>query len=603
MRTERSVHHKHLHVQGFSRLLWIGKLSKVAGKNGSARIRVYWAEVDINPKDRNFDSCPIKPGAEIKSVDLPIGYLTLLHINAIFYQGEIVSPWPNGKLPFEKRTNGPQLIDFSRENLTFFNRHDKDELQEQILQVKGNYLREMKAAADSKCFGVRIGDDPYAIIFPCAEVLRFFYCTSSTMANVIFDGRIQRPEEHLYNSSEGKSFGPTDGHVFITLRKKMLDSDARVIASLFADPELRKYTAEIADAVSTQEGDFRDVIAYPPFDGEMLLEFFYVPVIINGHTRKFVTRIIHSYNRPSFSTMEFDRDLNAEPDPNDATGGEVNTPDENQLDDAEEDNPPILSDGTFLDPQVADELRRAELGHRFPELASTPCHKVPSQSKNSGNRRQRLKYIKTMFKEHTTAEGAGSTDVPLRKLNIQAPGNNTFGTTESKDIDATIGAIAYLRTIKYLEVVREKKLAGVTYVKDILPHFTLIDGVYFNVYPIKSKDFFPRQTFQLIDKFEKKSRLVLIAQLEVDGKTRFLIDFQQRQEKELSYQVFWFESEVVPSNAIVKLKEALYSYAATKTAGGAYVNVIGLSWGSFKHKHENVSDDWIINQVFNTKRK
>jgi len=61
----------------------------------------------------------------------------------------------------------------------------------------------MKEAAGSKCVGVRVEDDLYAIIFPCAEILRFFYCTSLTMANVLFDGRISMPETYLYNNSEG----------------------------------------------------------------------------------------------------------------------------------------------------------------------------------------------------------------------------------------------------------------------------------------------------------------------------------------------------------------------------------------------------------------
>jgi len=101
---EHDVFHKQLYVYGFSRILWISKLSKIAEKNGSAKIRVYWAEVCIDASNPALNDCPVKPGAEIKSVDLPIGYLTLLHINAIFYRGYIVISWPDAKLPFEQRT-------------------------------------------------------------------------------------------------------------------------------------------------------------------------------------------------------------------------------------------------------------------------------------------------------------------------------------------------------------------------------------------------------------------------------------------------------------------------------------------------------------------
>lgn len=599
---ERDVFHKQLYVYGFSRILWIGKLSKIAEKKGSAKIRVYWAEVDVDPSNPAFNDCPVKPGAEIKSVDLPIGYLTLLHINAIFYKGHIVNPWPDGKLPFEQRTKKPVSIDFSRQNLTFFNRHDKDEFQEQILRVKSNRLEEMKEAADSKCVGVRIGDDPYAIIFPCAEILRFFYCTSSTMANVLFDGRIDKPKEYLYNDAEGKSFGPIDDHVFITLRKGMLDSDARIIAALYADSEMRNTAAEIGKAVATQEGQYRDVIAYPPFDGEARLEFFYVPVEIEGRTRKFVTRIIHSYHRPNFCTMEFDRDYKEEADPTDPTKGEGQTPEEHEDEHGKDENKPELSDGTFMNPQFADDLRRAELGARFPELASVQCLKIPPHKKDPNGRRKRLKVIKTTFDGLTTAEGNGQNE-KLRKLHIHAPPDFESSFTESRNIAADVGCSTYQRTIGCLQIAKEQGLAEIHFMEEVLPHFAIIDGTYFNVYPAKSKDYLPRQTFQLIDKSSMKARMVLVVQLRVGNKTRFLVDFQQKQEKELSYQVFWFESEVVPSNAKMKLKEALYSYAATKTSGGAYVNVIGLRWGSFKHKQEKIADNWIVEQVFNVKNK
>lgn len=599
---ERDIHHKHLHVFGFSRILWIGKLSKIAEKNSSAKIRVYWAEVDVDPANPAFDSCPVKPNAEIKSLDLPIGYLTLLHINAIFYKGHIVSPWSSGKLPFEQRTEKPINIDFSRTNLTFFNRHDKDEFQEQILHVKSNRLKEMKEAADSKCFGVRIGDDPYGIIFPCAEILRFFYCTSSTMANVLFDGRINNPGEHLYNASEGKSFGPIDDHVFITLRKGMLDSDARIIAALYSDPGMQNAAAEIAKAAAAQEGQYRDVIAYPPFDGIVQLEFFYVLVRMEGRTRKFVTRIIHSYHRPNFSTMEFDRDYRGEADPTGPTEGEMKTPELQEDEYGKDENQPELSDGTYMDPQFADDLRRAELGARFPEFAGVQCLKIPYHLKDPDGRRRRLKIVKTAFNGLTTAKGSGQ-DEKLRKLHIHSPPDFDSGSTESRHIAAEIGYSAYQRTVKCLQIANEKGLAEINFVKEVLPHFAVINGTYFNVYPAKSKSYFPRQTFQLIDKASMKARMVLVVQLRVGNKTRFLVDFQQKQEKELSYQVFWFESEVVPSNAKMKLKEALYSYAATKTSGGAYVNVIGLRWGSFKHKQEKVADNWIVEQVFNVKNK
>ena len=44
----------------------------------------------------------------------------------------------------------------------------------------------------------------------------------------------------------------------------MLVSDARIIAALYAGSEMLNTAAEIGNIVATQEGQYRDIIAYHP---------------------------------------------------------------------------------------------------------------------------------------------------------------------------------------------------------------------------------------------------------------------------------------------------------------------------------------------------
>lgn len=596
---EQSICHRHIYIMGFARILWLGKLSKIDESDGSAKIKVFWIEIEDDITSSDFDKCLPKLGAEIQYVDLPIGYLTLLHINAILHRGQIVNPWTDGKLPFERRTVEPTKINFCRENITPFNRRDIDDLEKEIISFKSNRLHN-ENEADSKCLGIRVGDDPYAIIFSCAEIMRFFYCTSSTMANTLFDGRINSPNIHIFDDSDGKSFGPLDGHVFVTLRKDMLDSDARIIADLFSNPEALRNAQSLSLEAAKDKGEYRDIISYPPFDDEVKLEFFFIPFEQDGKKRKFVTRIIKSHHHPHFDTLEFDRENNAENPSEDNSDTKKEFPIENEEGDPNENDPPTLEDGTFIEPQIAATIRRAELGSRFPELSRIPCMKIPPSKADPKGRKRRLKEVATTFQGWTTAQGNGKGQ-KLRKVNIQSTDSFDQATTESKHVELDTGEVEYRRTIKLLQIANEKNLAKIEYLHKVLPHYVICDGIYFNVYPAASKDYFPRQSFHLINKEKKLARMVLIAQFKKGDRIRYLVDIQQKMAKELSYQVFWFSGEQAPKDVILKLKEALYAYAATKTlSGGARVKVIGLFWGSFKHI-QNDDENWIVDQVFNLK--
>lgn len=586
---------------GLARVLWIGKVSKLPETNQPTFIQVYWVEIQSDVTHPDFNHCAPISNTRVRCTNLPIGYLTLLHVNAILHKGKIVDPWPGAKLPFEKSTCGLRRVDFSRSNLTLFNRRDTDQFNEPILKIKTDRLKDYPES-NTKCLGVRVGDDPYAIIFSCAELLRFFYCTSTKMASVIFDGRIDQPSKYLYDDSDNKSFGPINGHVFITLRRGMLDSDAHLIASMFSDPEVLQCAQSIRREAAKDEGQFRNFLAYPPFDGAVDLEFLYIPIQSKESERIFVTRITKSYHKSNFQHLKFDRELN------EGNGGVEDSPDEQKIPTHDEESknkeePYALENETYSDPRLAFDFRKIELGNRFPEIARIPVTKVPPSQPSQKNKRRVLEKIDHSAKNLSSAHGKGD-DKRCRKIEIQSPANFEVGPTNSRDISIDIGANTYKKTIKLLRLAKEKKKSEVYFLENILPHFAIVDNTYFNVYAVKSNDYRAQQKFHLIDKSEGKARMVLVVKLVSGTKTRFLIDFQQKQENEVSYQVFWFKDEKEPEDIAPLLKEALYCYAATKTAGGkTYINIQGLLWGSFKHKQDEVSDTWIIEEVFGAQPK
>jgi len=66
-----------------------------------------------------------------------------------------------------------------------------------------------------------------------------------------------------------------------------------------------------------------------------------------------------------------------------------------------------ISEGTFIYPQFADDLRKVELGDRFPELACVQCLKIPHHTKDPAERWRRSEAIKKNFTGLSTAEGNG----------------------------------------------------------------------------------------------------------------------------------------------------------------------------------------------------
>jgi hypothetical protein len=560
-------------------------------------------EIEVNQYNRPLSTCNMKPGTNIRYNDLPIGYFPLIYVNAIFHKGMLVSPW-NGKIPAEKKTMDRVRLNFARENLTIFKRLDIDKTNKlNIISVQSNRLENLEIA-NTYCIGVKVDDDPYAVIFTCAEFLRFYYCTSSVMANAIFDGRIHSIETDMFDGVN--SYKTSDGHVFITLRKQMLDCDAKQIALYFSDRDIALKTAQdISLKAAKDSGEFRNLIAYPPFVEEAELEYVFIPFEVAGKKRQIVTRIISSFHKAKFTSMVFDREMNHQVTPRDDRQENIGSSVKEVGEQAPNpENNLMLEDGTFFSFEMENEIQQLELGKRFPEIEKLPCRKIPPKLVDPSERAKQLKIIKKQLKGFSTARGSG-VDQQLGGITIHGDYLDQNISIETNSVDINIGNIEYRRTINLLKKIAHLEIATVEFMENILDRFKIIDGIYFNAYSIKTNDQDKRFNFHLIDKATKTARLVLITKLIYNNRTRFLIDFQQKIPQEVSYQVFFFDGEQVPENAIARIKEALKLYSQTKiSTGKAYINLDDIHWGWFKHKNAHEPDaNWLVNKVFTAVRK
>jgi len=631
-RKNRLIDVSYLYLRNeYARILWFGRVKKKAGPTGSATIQVFWAPVTVIPEDKSKDNCPIVDGASIRETEALIGDMAKLSLNALLFEGRFQDPWKNGKLPFETRTVRPVTLDFTRPNLRLINRRSLDTNGDQIIPLKTDRLQLLEGA-DSKCLSVKVDEDPYAVIIPCVEIMRFFYCSSSPLANALFDGSIHNLSRELYETNPEKTYGPTeDGHVQLTLGKKMLDKDALSIAYLFVNkdgPALRNAQA-ISSEVMTKEGNARDVVAYPPFESAERLEFIFVSLPNN---RKLVTRIIKSHHSLGFQSLDFLREDAPPTQVPKPTGGStfISGP----IDPESEDNSAVnLTNGDAADGQIPDEVELGTVEERFPAFTQCQIRKLSSRPTREKGQASRFVHIKTEHETHSTSRG--NDDKRHGAVNLVRNGDVQ---TEAPDTSLNIGQPEYTLTASYLKTAKKAGLIDYEYVEGVFTGFKKLqekeseDPVYFNVYPDPGKGHI--NPFEFLDSQRKILRMVLIAKVSKKNRTRFLIDFQQ-QPQEVAYQVFWFKDEEVPDNYLHLLNCALIAFAftrSTKTANG-HINVKGMLTSYFKHRRKAKSeaemvDDtnkqkktankkkpktedeaqadaahWIVDQIFSAKKK
>lgn len=588
---------------GWARVLWISKASK--GADGVDRIRVYWIETIVDPKDDYFDDCPPALNASVVTVDMPVSQLPIVHLNMLLHEGVAGDPWyPRACLPFEKRFNFKHPIDFSPSNRRSFKRRELDESDNPFLMIKSDRLKEF-AEADSTCLAVGVDGDPYGLIFPMPEILRFFYCQSTVLATAMFDGRVQNPKEHFYIESESSK--NADGSVSITLRKGMLAGDARTIAQYYLDPLLCERAEKISSLLNGQaDVDFKDILALPPFDCAVDLDFYYVDYEIGGRKRRLVTRIIHSKHKPAFENLTFKVEENDEPSPDEDPTGQIPAPTESD-DDGSDDNVLDVDNDGHNGPAFAKKVERADLGARFLSFAEKPCKRERYERRQKDGGKPVRKPVSTKREDYATSRGFGAGGEGRGQLEISPPSQELEAPVLTDAVVPEKGREKYRRTIALLKAAEKAECAKINYVKGVFPHFAIVDGEHFNVYPLKPPEFGPKQRFHLMAK--DKGRMVLVAEVRKGDDIRYLVDFQQDEDKKpISYQVFWRTPNAIVADAKQLLKQALISFAATYSINGsAHVYVSGLQWGSFKHRlhqeTENIPPNWIVDEIFAAKPK
>ncbi|WP_127025288.1 hypothetical protein [Rheinheimera mangrovi] len=121
----------------------------------------------------------------------------------------------------------------------------------------GNYIipfthyRLGSAGFHSKVMAVQYNSDPYGILIPMAELVRFYYAVSTDLANVIFSGALKHDIDSVLNT-ENTWLEPENDRAVIGLRQRFSDEDGWILARIMNSPEAWKGATRVHDEMLKQ---------------------------------------------------------------------------------------------------------------------------------------------------------------------------------------------------------------------------------------------------------------------------------------------------------------------------------------------------------------
>lgn len=100
----------------------------------------------------------------------------------------------------------------------------------------------------ARCLAIEHDGDPYAILLPVAEAIRFYYAVSTDLAHITFSGALQHSPNDVYDASITGMLRERSRMV-VRLRQWLADDDAWIIGRSLASPVAAAGMARVYDSL------------------------------------------------------------------------------------------------------------------------------------------------------------------------------------------------------------------------------------------------------------------------------------------------------------------------------------------------------------------
>lgn len=169
-----------------------------------------------------------------------------------------------------------------------------------------------KAAWFSPRFSIEYGGNPYGIVLPVIEAIRFYYAVSTDLAHIAFNGAFQL---HLNGIVDVESSinGPLRGsdRMVLRLRQWLADDDGWVIGRVLADRHAREGVSRIYDSLLRNSAN--RAVSFPecglPFRGTTTWSTRGVEIPVDGGGKRWLIHELTGCTGPfPFEELEIVRD-------------------------------------------------------------------------------------------------------------------------------------------------------------------------------------------------------------------------------------------------------------------------------------------------------
>lgn len=535
------IRHQSLALKGYWRLVWYGKLDHLGPLEGNAKVIKAYLRKITNQESSSLFRGQVSGGYQI--LDMPIGELARIPIGTVFKDG---IPHSTPLIDSEKELK--KVLNFAENNIKIIDRYTVDHQQNLIIPTKyGSAEPDYQA----NHFFLTVGEsgNKYRYIVPCAEIFRFFYATSSVMANVLLSGQFLAPNTDLWDVEVSKL---NDKKALIWLRKGMLDADAPYLARFawnkFALGRAKEIFLKLTASHNKRYSEM--LYARPPIDGRA--EFtFRLRSLSNGSL--LITRLLKCNWAPSeYTELEWGRDNghsgaqtennNISPDALKTSAGPKAYP--GSLDKLEElapENPNSIF-GNF-------QIEEMEITERFPELVKIQTRKIFKEKKRENQKREKpTRFVKKVVSASVLPKSSSKSTVGIAYIKGLIP--HVTDIVETIGTETQVGFRENLEVLHHLKRIKALGLADIDYILVTQPEKALIEEVEYNVFGGTN---IINKWIYLDSPPRRIRRNVLIAKLtNHNQRTRYVIEVQHKRVRESATLIIWDEEQGEISSSVLK---------------------------------------------------
>ncbi|WP_157830568.1 hypothetical protein [Aeromonas sobria] len=198
-----------------------------------------------------------------KTINIGIGQLPLISTGSIWHDG-LCQEFTAGKY---ETINNLLISPQTTQIITATHKENG----KNIIPYKS--YRVGRAGAGSKLIAVERNGDPFALIIPVMELVRFYYAVSTNLAHAIFSGTLQHNPDSIINISR-TYYRAEDDRFFLGLREHVSDEEGWIIARILHSKEAFLAYSKVHDTVlkSAINHKFLHIESNFPFAGKTNLE-------------------------------------------------------------------------------------------------------------------------------------------------------------------------------------------------------------------------------------------------------------------------------------------------------------------------------------------